>query len=115
MTGAALRSCSALKKTRVWLDQPIGQFEKAMPAREKLDAALHGSEAADLLNRVQPDLAPSDFACASLPNEPVGFGEAVSPRDVCTLCPFANVCVEKEGDQADDPAGLRALCLLFCT
>ena len=84
------------EKTQRWLDEKIGNFDKVLPPEGKLEAALYGSRVAALINQVQMEKYGTDFSCTSLTNDPIGFPEQVSIRDVYTAYPFANVCVVKE-------------------
>ena len=61
------------KAVQLWLDQPIGSMEQSLPSEDKLEAALYGSQIANLFNQVQLSETGADFSCTSLGNEPVGL------------------------------------------
>lgn len=82
--------------TEEWLDQPIGRFKEEIRPEEKLDIALHGSKVAAFFNEVQMESAQCDFSCTSLGNNPIGFKENVSIRDVYAAYTFANTSEVKE-------------------
>lgn len=48
---------------QAWLDAPVGTLAKEIPAEEKLDAALHGSQMADFFNQIQLEETGADFSC----------------------------------------------------
>lgn len=88
------------KDTQAWLDQVLGSFAEAIPAADKLSAALYGSQVAALFNQVQLGAAEADFSCTSLGNDPVGFAKDVTMRDVCGAYLFSNTLVMVEVDEA---------------
>lgn len=84
------------QKTEKWLDQPIGHFKEEILPEDKLEIALHGSKVAALFNQVQMESVECDFSCTSLGNNPIGFKESVSIRDVYAAYAFANTSEVKE-------------------
>ena len=82
-----------------WLDAPVGTLAKEIPAEEKLDAALHGSQMADFFNQIQLEETGADFSCTSLGNIPVGLPREVTMRDICTAYLFPNTLFVLEVDE----------------
>lgn len=91
---------------QAWLDVPVGMLTKEIPAEEKLDAALHGSQMADFFNKIQLEETGADFSCTSLGNIPVGLPRKVTMRDICTAYLFPNTLFVLE---VDEPALRTAL------
>lgn len=85
--------------TQRWLDEPVGFLCEAIPPEDKLDAALHGSELANLFNQVQLAETGADFSCTSLGNIPVGLERKVTMRAICGAYLFANTLVVLEADR----------------
>ena len=85
---------------QAWLDAPVGTLAKEIPAEEKLDAALHGSQMADFFNQIQLEETGADFSCTSLGNIPVGLPREVTMRDICNAYLFPNILFVLEVDEA---------------
>ena len=85
---------------QAWLDAPVGTLAKEIPAEEKLDAALHGSQMADFFNQIQLEETGADFSCTSLGNIPVGLPREVTMRDICNAYLFPNTLFVLEVDEA---------------
>ncbi|MDO5808985.1 MAG: bifunctional UDP-sugar hydrolase/5'-nucleotidase [Lachnospiraceae bacterium] len=85
---------------QAWLDAPVGTLAKEIPAEEKLDAALHGSQMADFFNQIQLEETGADFSCTSLGNIPVGLPHEVTMRDICNAYLFPNTLFVLEVDEA---------------
>ena len=85
---------------QAWLDAPIGTLAEEIPAEEKLDAALHGSQMADFFNQIQMEETGADFSCTSLGNIPVGLPHEVTMRDICNAYLFPNTLFVLEVDEA---------------
>lgn len=85
---------------QAWLDAPVGTLAKEIPAEEKLDAALHGSQMADFFNQIQLEETGADFSCTSLGNIPVGLSREVTMRDICNAYLFPNTLFVLEVDEA---------------
>lgn len=87
------------RDVQAWLDAPVGTLAEAVPAEEKLDAALHGSQMADFFNQIQLEETGADFSCTSLGNIPVGLPREVTMRDICTAYLFPNTLFVLEVDE----------------
>ena len=87
------------RDVQAWLDAPVGTLAEAVPAEEKLDAALHGSQMADFFNQIQLEETGADFSCTSLGNSPVGLPREVTMRDICTAYLFPNTLFVLEVDE----------------
>ncbi|EET59728.1 5'-nucleotidase, C-terminal domain protein [Marvinbryantia formatexigens DSM 14469] len=87
------------RETQKWLDEPVGFLGREIPAENKLEAALYGSELADLFNQVQLAETGADFSCTSLGNTPVGLEREVTMRAICGAYLFANTLVVLEVDE----------------
>lgn len=85
---------------QAWLDAPIGTLAEEIPAEEKLDAALHGSQMADFFNQIQMEETGADFSCTSLGNIPVGLPREVTMRDICNAYLFPNTLFVLAVDEA---------------
>lgn len=85
--------------TQRWLDEPVGFLREAILPEDKLDAALHGSELANLFNQVQLAETGADFSCTSLGNIPIGLEREVTMRTICGAYLFANTLVVLETDR----------------
>src|SRR5699024_7556325 len=75
---------------QTWLDQPIGELTHPIRTEGKLDAALHGSQVADLFNQVQLAETGADVSGTCVGNEPVGLASPVTMRGVTAAYLFAN-------------------------
>lgn len=82
-----------------WLDQKVGRFSEAIAPLSKLDLALQGSKLATLCNRVQLAHTGADFSCTSLGNNPIGFDEEVTTRDIMAAYQFPNTIKVLEVDE----------------
>ena len=89
--------CAALQSledaTQQWLDRPVCAVRPAIPPEEKLEAALHGSRIAKVWNDMQMKVSGAELSCTSLTNDALGMPEALTMRDILTLCPFSNTLV----------------------
>ena len=83
-----------------WLDQKVGRFSEAIVPLSKLELALQGSKLADFCNQVQLSHTGADFACTSLGNNPIGFNEEVTTRDIMSAYQFPNTIKVLEVDKA---------------
>ena len=83
-----------------WLDQKVGCFSEAIPPLSKLELALKGSRLADFCNQVQFEHTGADFSCTSLGNNPIGFNEEVTTRDIMAAYQFPNTIKVLEIDKA---------------
>lgn len=79
-----------------WLDQPIGILTQSIPPEDKLEAALKGSQLAELFNQVQLIESGAEFSCTSLGNNPTGLSSPVTMRGVTAAYLFANTLVVLE-------------------
>lgn len=77
-------------KIQHWLDQDVGCFSQAIEPISKLDMSLKGSKLADFCNKVQLEYTGADFSCTSLGNNPMGFKEQVTTRDILAAYQFPN-------------------------
>ncbi len=84
------------RAVQLWLDQPIGALVQSLPPEGKLEAALYGSQVANLFNQVQLLETGADFSCTSLGNEPVGLISPVTMRGITAAYLFANTLVVLE-------------------
>ncbi|ADZ84933.1 MULTISPECIES: bifunctional metallophosphatase/5'-nucleotidase [Cellulosilyticum] len=83
-----------------WLDQKVGRFSKPIEPLSKLELALQGSKLADFCNKVQLAHTGADFSCTSLGNNPIGFNEEVTTRDIMAAYQFPNTIKVLEIDEA---------------
>lgn len=84
---------------QVWLDQEVGSFDEAIAPLSKLELAMQGSKLADFCNSVQIAHTGADFACTSLGNNPIGFNEKVTTRDIMAAYQFPNTIKVLEVDR----------------
>ena len=73
-----------------WLDERIGIMEEPILPTEKLEQAIHGSQLAELINRIQAEEAGADFSCAALENIPVGLPAVITRRAAIAAYPPSN-------------------------
>lgn len=84
---------------QIWLDQEVGCFDEAIAPLSKLELAMQGSKLADFCNSVQLAHTEADFACTSLGNNPIGFSEKVTTRDIMAAYQFPNTIKVLEVDK----------------
>jgi len=98
-------------KVNTWLDMEIGCLKQPLKAKSRVKMAQCGSELAAFFNQVQLYYTKADISVVALSNNPVGFEQKVTRRDVLANYPFPNTlkvlkitgsklrkCVEKSGE-----------------
>lgn len=96
--GAPLPEATALlapleARVQQWLDEPVGHLDRALPAGDHLDMALHGSLLANFINTVIKDASGAQVAACALANEVHGLPEHVSVRDVVSAYIYSNTLI----------------------
>ncbi|WP_298048757.1 bifunctional UDP-sugar hydrolase/5'-nucleotidase [uncultured Bifidobacterium sp.] len=78
------------RRTRLWIDHPVGSLTRPIAPQSHIDAALHGNAVAALFNAVQLDVSGARVSCASIADTNISVPANVSRRNVFQIYPFAN-------------------------
>ena len=88
------------EKVQRWLDQPAGRLDRALPAEDHLDSAVHGSPLANFINTVQLVASGAKVSACALPNEFKGLPATVTVRDVVSTYIYTNTLVVLDMNRA---------------
>lgn len=83
-----------------FLARPIGRLSAPMPQKAFLEAALHGSPLADLINDMQMRVTGADISAATLPSDPPALSRDVTACELIRAYPFSNTLIVLEVDRA---------------
>ena len=83
-------------KVQTWLDIPVGQLDKPLPVKDRVEMALQGSAIADFFNQLQLEATGADISCTSLSNQLPGFSREVRTRSIIANYPFSNDLITLE-------------------
>jgi len=83
-------------RVQTWLDIPVGQLDKPLEMKDRVEMALNGSAIADFFNQLQLEATGTDISCASLSNQVPGFAREVRTRSIIANYPFSNDLVTLE-------------------
>lgn len=76
-----------------FIDQKICQLDKAYYPKDRLTMALEGSNLADLVNKVQLEVANAQISITSFANEILGFSKDLTIREIINTLRFPNSLV----------------------
>lgn len=81
-----------------YLDQPIAKLSRDYMPEDRIKMALHGSDLADLINKIQLDYTGADISITSFANVISGLKKNLTTRDVLNTYRFPNTTVVLEID-----------------
>lgn len=81
-----------------YLDQPIAKLSRDYMPEDRIKMALHGSDLADLINKIQLDYTGADISITSFANIISGLKKNLTTRDVLNTYRFPNTTVVLEID-----------------
>ena len=81
-----------------YLDQPIAELSRDYMPENRIKMALHGSDLADLINKIQLDYTGADISITSFANVISGLKKNLTTRDVLNTYRFPNTTVVLEID-----------------
>ena len=81
-----------------YLDQPIAELSRDYMPEDRIKMALHGSDLADLINKIQLDYTGADISITSFANVISGLKKNLTTRDVLNTYRFPNTTVVLEID-----------------
>lgn len=81
-----------------YLDQPIAELSRDYMPEDRIKMALHGSDLADLINKIQMDYTGADISITSFANIISGLKKNLTTRDVLNTYRFPNTTVVLEID-----------------
>lgn len=81
-----------------YLDQPIAKLSRDYMPEDRIKMALHGSDLADLINKIQMDYTGADISITSFANIISGLKKNLTTRDVLNTYRFPNTTVVLEID-----------------
>lgn len=81
-----------------YLDVPIAELSRDYMPEDRIKMALHGSDLADLINKIQLDYTGADISITSFANVISGLKKNLTTRDVLNTYRFPNTTVVLEID-----------------
>ena len=81
-----------------YLDQPIAELSRDYMPEDRIKMALHGSDLANLINKIQLDYTGADISITSFANVISGLKKNLTTRDVLNTYRFPNTTVVLEID-----------------
>lgn len=81
---------------QTWLDEDVGRLPRALVKAPHLQMAACGSDIARMFLDVQRQFSGAQISAVSLANDVMGFGEAVTRRDILASYPYSNTLVVLE-------------------
>lgn len=81
-----------------YLDQPIAKLSRDYIPEDRIKMALHGSDLADLINKIQLEYTGADISITSFANVISGLKKNLTTRDVLNTYRFPNTTVVLEID-----------------
>lgn len=81
-----------------YLDQPIAELSRDYMPENRIKMALHGSDLANLINKIQLDYTGADISITSFANVISGLKKNLTTRDVLNTYRFPNTTVVLEID-----------------
>lgn len=81
-----------------YLDQPIAKLSRDYMPEDRIKMALHGSDLADLINKIQMDYTGADISITSFANVISGLKKNLTTRDVLNTYRFPNTTLVLEID-----------------
>ena len=81
-----------------YLDQPIAKLSRDYMPEDRIKMALHDSDLADLINKIQLDYTGADISITSFANVISGLKKNLTTRDVLNTYRFPNTTVVLEID-----------------
>lgn len=81
-----------------YLDQPIAKLSRDYMPEDRIKMALHGSDLANLINKIQLDYTGADISITSFANVISGLKKNLTTRDVLNTYRFPNTTVVLEID-----------------
>ena len=81
-----------------YLDVPIAELSRDYMPEDRIKMALHGSDLADLINKIQMDYTGADISITSFANVISGLKKNLTTRDVLNTYRFPNTTVVLEID-----------------
>ena len=81
-----------------YLDEPIAELSRDYMPEDRIKMALHGSDLADLINKIQLDYTGADISITSFANVISGLKKNLTTRDVLNTYRFPNTTVVLEID-----------------
>lgn len=84
-------------KTQDWLDERLGLIQEGdLLIHDPLDARIHKHRLVSFINQVILDYTKADYATNALFNEPIGFKQEISMRDLVNTYIYPNTLVIKK-------------------
>lgn len=86
------------EKVQDYLDLPIASLSRDYMPEDRIKMALHGSDLADLINKIQLDYTGADISITSFANVISGLNKNLTTRDVLNTYRFPNTTAVLEID-----------------